>query len=63
MVKIPVTEGNRLGFWSSAALLGIGFAYALVLAAGFIRHGKTEPIADPILAIMEILTILAALDS
>jgi hypothetical protein len=54
------TPANRLGFWSSSALLGIGIAYLLVLAAGFVRHGFREPIGDPILAIMEVLTLLSA---
>jgi uncharacterized membrane protein YhaH (DUF805 family) len=53
-------RANRLGFWSSAATLAIGVAYAVVLAAGFVRHGLREPITDPILAIMELLTLLSA---
>jgi hypothetical protein len=51
---------NRLGFWSCAALVGIGVAYALALAAGFTRHGLREPIGDPVLAVMELLTLLSA---
>jgi hypothetical protein len=51
---------NRLGFWSSVALAGIGAAYVLALAAGFARHGLREPITDPVLAIMEVLTLLSA---
>jgi hypothetical protein len=51
---------NRLGFWSSVALVGIGIAYLLALAAGFARHGLHEPITDPVLAFMEVLTLLAA---
>jgi len=51
---------NRLGLWSSGALVGIGVAYALALAAGFVRHGMREPIADPLLAVMEVLTLLSA---
>jgi hypothetical protein len=51
---------NRLGFWSSIALVGIGIAYVLALAAGFARHGLHEPITDPVLAIMEALTLLSA---
>jgi hypothetical protein len=50
---------NRLGFWSSIALAGIGIAYLFALAAGFARHGLQEPITDPVLAIMEVLTFLA----
>ena len=52
--------GQRLGFWSAVALVGVGVAYVGVLAAGFARHGFREPIADPVLAIMEALTLLSA---
>ncbi|MBI3789781.1 MAG: hypothetical protein HY275_02750 [Gemmatimonadetes bacterium] len=49
--------GQRAGF----AVVGIGVAYGLALAVGFARHGLSEPIADPVLAVMEVLTILSAL--
>src|SRR6185503_16270040 len=52
-------SANRLGFWSSAAIVAIGVAYAFALAAGFVRHGLREPISDPVLAIMEVLTLLS----
>lgn len=52
---------NRVGFWSAATLVGIGVGYVLALGAGFARHGLSEPIADPVLAIMEVLTLLSAL--
>jgi hypothetical protein len=52
---------NRLGFWSSFALVAIGVAYAIALAVGFARHGFREPIGDPVLAVMEVLTLLSAL--
>lgn len=51
---------NRLGFWSSIALVGIGVAYVLALATGFARHGWNEPIVDPVLEVMEVLTLLSA---
>ncbi len=51
---------NRLGFWSSASILAIGVAYAVVLAVGVARHGLREPIQDPVLAAMEVLTLLSA---
>ena len=51
---------NRVGFWSATGLVGIGVGYAVALVAGFARHGLTEPIADPVLAIMEVLTLLSA---
>jgi hypothetical protein len=34
--------------------------YVLALAAGFARHGFQEPITDPVLAVMEVLTLLSA---
>lgn len=55
-----MTPANRLGFWSAVTLAGIGVAYAITLAAGFARHGLNEPITDPVLAIMEVLTLLSA---
>ncbi len=42
-------------------LVVVGIAYAIVLALGMAVHGLSEPIADPILAIMEMLTIGSAL--
>jgi len=36
-----VTANGR-GFWSSSALVGIGSAYVLALAAGFAPHGLRE---------------------
>lgn len=41
--------------------MAVGITYAVVLAVGMARHGLAEPIADPILAIMELLTIASAL--
>ena len=54
------TSANRVGFWSAAGLVGIGIAYAIALAVGFARHGLHEPITDPVLAAMEVLTLLSA---
>lgn len=54
-------HAQRLGYWSSVALVGVGVAYVFALAAGFARHGLTEPITDPILAVMEVLTLLSAI--
>lgn len=39
----------------------VGITYAVVLAVGMARYGLSEPIADPILAMMELLTIASAL--
>jgi len=51
----------RLGSLSGAMVVGVGVAYVLVLGLGFARHGLSEPIGDPILAIMEVLTLASAL--
>jgi hypothetical protein len=51
----------QLGARSGFAIVYVGVAYAVVLAIGMARHGLSEPIGDPILAIMEVLTILSAL--
>jgi hypothetical protein len=57
MVEMAI---KRLGAWSAAALFLIGIAYAIVLAVGFAIHGLTDPIVDPVLAIMEVLTLVSA---
>jgi hypothetical protein len=51
---------TRLGSWSAAAVFLIGVAYLVPLAMGFAVHGLVEPIVDPILAIMEVLTLMSA---
>lgn len=55
-----MVSSNRLGYWSALAMVLIGIAYALALAAGFAMHGFEEPIADSVLAVMELLTLLSA---
>lgn len=52
---------SRLGRRSALLVLAVGIAYAAVLAVGMARHGLTEPITDPILMMMELLTIASAL--
>lgn len=52
---------TQLGVRSGLTVVVVGIAYAVVLATGMARHGLSEPIADPILAIMEVLTIASAL--
>lgn len=53
-------SGNRLGTLSAVAVFLIGLAYLVTLAIGFAVHGLAEPIGDPILGIMEALTLLSA---
>lgn len=52
---------SRLGSWSAVAVFLIGVAYFVTLTIGFVVHGLSEPIVDPILAIMEVLTLMSAL--
>ena len=52
---------NRLGSWSAIAVIVIGGMYVVTLEVGVAVHGLATPIGDPILAIMEILTLLSAL--
>ena len=56
----PTMSRNRLGSWSALAVFLIGVAYFVTLAIGFAVHGLTEPIVGPILAVMEVLTLLSA---
>ena len=51
---------NRLGLWSASALCVIGVAYVVTLAVGFASAGFAKPIVDPVLAVMEMLTLLSA---
>lgn len=52
---------SRVGRLSALALVAIGALYAVALAVGFATYGSSEPIGDPLLAVMEVLTILSAL--
>jgi hypothetical protein len=51
---------NRLGVWSASVLCVIGVAYFVTLAVGFASAGFSKPIVDPVLAVMEILTLVSA---
>jgi hypothetical protein len=53
-------SGNRLGSRSAIAVFLIGIAYLVTLTVGVAMHGLTEPIVDPILAVMEVLTLMSA---
>lgn len=53
-------SGNRLGSWSAVAVLLISVAYLVTLGIGVAVHGLAEPIVDPILAVMEVLTLMSA---
>ncbi|HEY4954038.1 MAG TPA: hypothetical protein VII02_04055 [Gemmatimonadaceae bacterium] len=51
---------NRLGVWSASALFIVGVVYAGVVALGIHASGFSAPIVDPVLAVMEALTLLSA---
>lgn len=51
---------NRLGLWSASTLCAIGVAYIVTLTVGFDSAGFDRPIVDPVLAVMEILTLVSA---
>lgn len=52
---------EALGSRAAGCVAGIGVAYAAALSAGFAQVGFAAPIGDPVLAIMEILTLLSAI--
>jgi hypothetical protein len=54
-------SNNALGRWSSFAIFIIGLTYIAALAIGFATRGLSAPIIDPLLAIMELLTLVVAL--
>jgi hypothetical protein len=51
---------SRLGIWSAFGLFLVGIAYLLTLVVGVASAGLTTPILGPILAVMEVLTLLSA---
>ena len=53
---------RRLGLWSAVGVAGVGVLYVGVIACWLIVEATPrEPIGDPYLAVMEVLTILSAL--
>ena len=53
-------SNSELGRWSSFAVFLVGLAYIVALVIGFATRGLSAPIVDPLLAIMEVLTLIAA---
>lgn len=51
---------HHLGFLSAAGLVLVGIAYAAAVALGVTEAGLNDPILDPVLAVMEIITLVAA---
>ncbi len=51
---------QRLGFLSSLGLFFVSVGYTITVAIGIAQAGLDEPIVDPILALMEVITLIAA---
>ena len=51
---------DAMGRWSASAVVALGALYLIVLVRGVAVFGLVTPIGDPILAIMEVLTVLSA---
>ncbi len=52
---------RKFGHLSSIGLALIGIVYAAVVVLGITAAGFDDPIEDPILAVMEILTLISAI--
>jgi hypothetical protein len=55
-VALNASVGHR----AAAGLAAIGFVYAVILVIGIAQAGPDRPIVDPVLAVMEVLTLLSA---
>jgi hypothetical protein len=53
-------SNSVLGRWSSFVVFLVGLAYFIALLIGFATRGFSAPIVDPLLAVMEVLTLLVA---
>ncbi|MAT39145.1 MAG: hypothetical protein CL946_06040 [Ectothiorhodospiraceae bacterium] len=51
---------NRIGYFSTLGLFLVGIAYIVVVTIGICEAGSEDPIVDPVLAVMEALTLLSA---
>jgi len=51
---------QRIGLLSSAGLALVGVAYAVVVGFGIEQAGLEKPIVDPVLALMEAITLFSA---
>ena len=53
-------SNNQIGRCAAFAMFGIGVIYAVALITGVAMNGLSQPIVDPLLAIMELLTLISA---
>ncbi|MCL4215364.1 MAG: hypothetical protein KJZ74_15790 [Gemmatimonadales bacterium] len=51
---------SQLGRWSAAIVGSVGVAYVVTVGIGMALFGLREPIGDPILGVMEVLTLVSA---
>ncbi|KAA3650305.1 MAG: hypothetical protein DWP95_01470 [Proteobacteria bacterium] len=51
---------NKIGMWSTLGMFVVGILYVITMAIGMYSVGLTKPIVDPILGIMEVLTLITA---
>ena len=49
-----------MGFLAASALAVVGVAYAVAVGLGIADAGLDDPIGDPVLAVMETITMIAA---
>ena len=52
-------SANRLGMWSACCLGALGVVYALIVAT-VMSHGLERLVTDPLLAVMEAITLASA---
>lgn len=55
-----MNSARRIGYLSSLGLALIGFIYGGVVIVGILEAGLDEPIKDPILGVMEAITLVSA---
>lgn len=51
---------KNVGMWSAFGMFTVGIFYIFTVAIGMYSVGFTQPIVDPILGIMEVLTLVTA---
>lgn len=60
VARRSVPFNSMAGLWSSLGVSLVGAVYAVALIVGFVTRGLSSPIVDPLLAMMEVLTTIAA---
>ncbi|HKL50728.1 MAG TPA: hypothetical protein VJ908_06135 [Wenzhouxiangellaceae bacterium] len=55
-----MTTASRIGFRAAAGTVAVGVLYAIAVGLGIAQAGFDRPILDPVLWIMEVLTLMSA---